>query len=182
MRNILIIEFLEQIKSFNPNLLIEKDVKKKTILLKAGKIASNIYFVKKGCLRIWYNNDGKEVTVEFFFENSLASSFESFIKQEPSIFSIELLEDSVILELSKKNYDHLIEKDLNLKNLMFKIVTVCFTNIIGRLLSLIKNSPQERYDELLKTRPELLHRIPQYYIASYLGITSVSLSRIRGRE
>ena len=154
----------------------------KTILLKEGEIAKKIFLVEKGCLRICFNNNGKDLTFQFFFEGQSVSSLESFRTNEPSLFSIETIEPSVIYVLSKKAYKDIIAKSPKIKD---DIEEQTFKRLIfyqKLFLSRIKDKPEKRYQDLIKNYPEILKRIPQQYIASYLGITAVSLSRIRKRK
>lgn len=173
--------FLDECQVTDPCILQKNNITAKTILTKAGKIADKIYFIEKGCLRLWYNNDGEEITLEFFFEGDTVFSVESFTTQEEGVFTIEALEDSIVLELSKQSYDNLSNSTPQIKELLYEIMFSRFSLIIRRLLFDLKYTPQQRYQKLLNSRPELIQRIPQHYIASYLGITAVSLSRIRNR-
>jgi CRP-like cAMP-binding protein len=154
----------------------------RTILLHEGKISKKAYFIKKGCIRLWFNNNGKEVTFQFFFEGEGVSSIESFNTNQPSLFTIETIEPCILLAITKRDFEKILHESPAIK-------TDVQRNILERLiyyqklfLSRIKDNPQERYTELVKTQPKILQRIPQHYIASYLGVTPVSLSRIRNRR
>lgn len=160
----------------------EKEVPSKTILLNEGDIASNVFFIKKGCIRLWFNKDGRDITFQFFMENQTIASMDSFLNNEPSIFSIESIEPSIIQIIKKKDFEEFLYNSPKLKDLLYQHVLKRFSNYSQLFLSHIKNTPQERYEELLDNHPEIIRRIPQHYIASYLGITSVSLSRIRNRK
>ena len=163
------------------HLLKEVEIPAKTILLHEGDVSKYGYFIKKGCLRLWFNNKGKDVTFQFFFENEAVSSIESFRTGEPSLFTIESIEPSTIVKISKKNYEKIFMADPNYKDFIEQISFKRMMHYSHLFMSYIKNTPEERYKELLKNRPEIIKRVPQHYIASYLGITSVSLSRIRNR-
>ncbi len=164
------------------HLFKREEISAKSILLDEGEIAKNIYFIEKGCLRLSFNNDGKDITFQFFFEGEGISSAESFRYDQPSLYSIESLEPSVVHTLTKTNYFTIIENSPLIK-LNLEEQTIQRLLYIERLfLSRIKNSPQQRYMELLAQYPKILQRVPQHYIASFLGITSVSLSRIRNRR
>lgn len=175
-------KFWAECQITNHDILQQRKIKAKTILTEANKVADKIYFVQKGCLRLWYNNDGEEITLEFFFDGDMVFSVESFITGEVGVFYIEALEDSQIFELDKETYDILLETAPQIKISLYEMMISRFTLIIKRLLFDLKNTPQQRYEVLLKKRPELIRRIPQHYIASYLNITPVSLSRIRNRR
>ena len=163
------------------HLFKEMEIPAKTILLNEGEISKYGYFIKKGCLRLWFNNKGKDVTFQFFFENEAVSSIESFRSGEPSLFTIESIESSTILKISKKNFEKIFMENPEYRELINETIFTRLTYYSRLFMSYIKNTPEERYKELLKTRPHIIKRIPQHYIASYLGITSVSLSRIRNR-
>lgn len=153
----------------------------KTILLEEGKISDKMFLVKKGALRVFFYQDGKELTLEFITENQAVSSFDSFLNGNPSDFVIETLESTTVYELQAETFHRLMENE-EFQHIFLPLFYKRFCEINKRLISFIRDSPQERYQQLLKNRPELLLRFPQHYIASYLGITSVSLSRIRNRR
>jgi len=158
------------------------EIPAKTILLEEGKISRTMYFIEKGCLRTWINNNGKDITTQFFFEGQKVSSIESFRTNQPSLYSIESIEPCILQTISQKAFKSILDSSPELK-------TEIEEHLFKRLLqsqrlffSYLKNNPQQRYEELLEQHPEIVLRVPQHYIASYLGITSVSLSRIRNRH
>jgi CRP-like cAMP-binding protein len=158
------------------------EVPAKTTLLKEGEIAKHTYFLEKGCVRIWFNHGGKDVTLNFFFDGEGVSSIESFRTGKPSVYYLETLEPSIIYKISKKDFDFILQDSPAFKS---RIEDLTFETLFlyqQLFLSRIKDSPEARYKELLKNRPEILLRVPQHYIASYLGITPVSLSRIRNKR
>ncbi len=159
-----------------------EDVPAKAILLKEGEIAKKVFFIEKGCFRLSFNKDGKDITFQFFFEGEAISSAESFRYNQPSLYSIESLEPGIVHVLTKKDYLAIIENSPIIKQAIEEQTYQRLLYIEKLFLSRIKNSPEERYKELLEQYPEILQRVPQYYIASFLGITSVSLSRIRNRR
>jgi CRP-like cAMP-binding protein len=153
----------------------------KTLLLNEGQISARMFLVKSGALREYFYSDGRELTLEFITENQAVASFDSFLNGTRSEFLIETLEPSVVYEIPVEMFREWMktfEFQQNFNMLFYKR----FSEISKRLMSFIRDSPQQRYEELLRNRPELLLRFPQHYIASYLGITSVSLSRIRNRR
>ena len=163
------------------HLFKEMTVPAKTILLHEGDVSKHGYFIKEGCLRLWFNNKGKDVTFQFFFENEGVSSIESFRSGEPSLFAIESIEPSIIYKISKKNFEKIFMDNPAYSEFMHEIIYKRLSHYSRLFMSYIKNTPEERYKEMLKNSPHIIKRIPQHYIASYLGITSVSLSRIRNR-
>lgn len=155
------------------------EVPAKTILLNEGEIARHTYYIEKGCVRIWFNHQGKDITLNFFFEGEGVSSIESFREGKPGHYYLETLEPSIIYRIERENFRYILEDSPAFKR---KIEEETFKQLFmyqNLFLSRIRDSAAERYKELIRNRPEILMRIPQHYIATYLGITSVSLSRIR---
>ena len=180
-----IIEILKKDKikwSEFENSFKEKKIPSKTILLEAGKISNHVYLIKKGCLRSWFNKDGKDITVQFFFENQPVASIDSFLNNKPSLFTIESIEPSIIISISKSNFEKLYNLYPEFKEVFYDYLFKRFRNYAELFLSRIKDTPKERYEDLVKNHPDIIKRVPQHYIASYLGITPISLSRIRNRK
>lgn len=161
-----------------------KEVPAKTVLLKEGRVSQNYIFIEKGCVRLYFNNNGDDSTVQFFFENEGLTSFDSFINDAPSIFTIETIEPSVIYLLPKKYVNELITDLSNhpeFFRLLMRLSAGRQTHYINEFLSLIRDTPEQRYQKLLTERPYIVQRVPQHYIASYLGVSSVHLSRIKSK-
>lgn len=169
---------LNQINSF----FVERTVPSKTVLLQEGEIATHIFFVKKGCLRMVFNKDGKDITLQFFFEGQPVASIESFKTGEPSLFGIESIEPTTLVSVNKADFEYLLRTYSEMNERFLELMFHRFSNYASLFLSRIKDSPQERYNDLVKNHPEIIRRVPQHYIASYLGITPISLSRIRNRK
>ncbi len=160
------------------------EVSTKTILLNEGEISKKAYFIEKGSVRVWFNNNGKDVTFQFFFENDRVSSTESFKKNIPSIVTIETIEPCVVWVISKKDMDRMMSDGFEVPAIREKLIDVLFDRNIHYMkhcLSFIRDTPQQRYLNLIKEKPQIIQRIPQHYIASYLGITTVHLSRIKSK-
>jgi CRP-like cAMP-binding protein len=161
------------------HLFKREEMPAKTFLLREGEIAKKAFYIERGCLRAWFNKEGKDITFQFFFEGQGVSSVESFRTNTPSLFNIETIESSVIHIIAKSDFEHIMHHSETIRK---SIEQHTFERLIyyqKLFLSHIKDSPQERYETLLKNNPEILQRVPQHYIASYLGITPVHLSRIR---
>jgi CRP-like cAMP-binding protein len=158
------------------------EVPANTILLHQGKIAKTMYFIEKGCLRTWINNDGKEITTQFFFEGHSISSIESFRTRQPSLYNIETIEPCNLKTISQQDFKKLIDSFPSLKQDFEEHLFKRLFQAQQLAFSYIKNNPQKRYEELFRQFPHIIQRVPQHYIASYLGITPVSLSRIRNRR
>lgn len=174
---------VETIQEFS-EMFTELSVPAKTILLEQGKQASKVYWIKKGCIRAWLESEGEEITFQFFTENSLVSSIESFWTGKPSTFTLETVETCELLVADKSNIQLLIEKALENEKYRNAFINVIFDrtfDYIQHSVSFIKLTPEQRYLKFAVERPNLVQRIPQYLIASYLGITKVHLSRIKSK-
>lgn len=157
-------------------------VPSKTILLEEEKVAEKLYLIHKGCLRLFFYNNGKDITFQFFFEGDFVASFDSLYKRTPSLFYLESIEPTELTAIRREDFYNLIDNNLSLRQLYEEKLIDRFHVYQQLFLSRIKNTPQQRYEELLKEYPNIIQRVPQHYIASYLGITPVSLSRIRNRR
>ncbi len=151
-----------------------------TILLREGTISRKIFLIKKGCVRTWFCKEDKEITFQFFFEGDVVSSAESFRANKPSIFSIETIETTELLWLDKADMD-IIKQDFEFYDYIIQKAGARQAEFMKHFFSYLANTPLERYEYLLNKRPEIIARVPLQYVASYLGITQVSLSRIRKR-
>jgi CRP-like cAMP-binding protein len=154
----------------------------KTVLLEEGKISKKAFLIEKGCVRTWFNNNGKEITFQFFFEYEGVSSIESFRKGTPSLYAIETIEPSVLHWIHKKDMDSILKDISGLEQTNTRFLDIMLErqfNYMRQFMSFIRDTPRQRWLALLKEKPHIIQRVPLQYIASYLGITAVSLSRIR---
>ena len=158
------------------------EVPAKTVLLEEGKVSGNYIFVEKGCVRAYINNNGVTKTVQFFFENEGLASLESFLENTPSPLTVETIEPSVVYLLPKVYVNKLMDElgqEPGFVNMMIKILAERQIHYMNEFVSFIRDTPLQRYLNLLHQRPHIIQRVPQHYIASYLGITRVHLSRIK---
>jgi CRP-like cAMP-binding protein len=162
-------------------LFTEVHVPAKCTLLKEGEVPRKIFFIKKGCLRASFNNRGKDITFQFFFEGDAVASIEGFRANQPSPISIKSVEASTLIVLHKNGFETLMHDFPEIKDLLLDLAFRRFAQYSQLFLSYLKHTPRQRYEKLLEERPDIIKRVPQHYIASYLGITPVSLSRIRKR-
>ncbi|GAA3988462.1 Crp/Fnr family transcriptional regulator [Mucilaginibacter dorajii] len=169
----------EHVKS----ILKHKTVKKNTILLSYGEICRNIYFVNKGCLRIFNtDNNGEEHNISFCPENWWAVDISSFSAQTPAFYNISALEDTDVFYISHVVLERLYV-DIPKFERFFRILTQNGFNLYQRrITSNLSKTAEERYTQFQKQYPGLEQRIAQKQIASYLGITPVFLSMIRGKK
>ncbi|OXA81613.1 cAMP-binding domain of CRP or a regulatory subunit of cAMP-dependent protein kinases [Flavobacterium aquidurense] len=160
------------------------EVAAKTILLEEGEISKKLFIIEEGCIRVWFNNNGKDLTTQFFFENQSVASIESFMKKIPSPVVMETIEPSVIWWISKNDLDKILEEIKEIPELRDRFINMLFErtfDYMKHFVSFIKDSPTQRYLNLIEERPQVLQRVPQHYIASYLGVSTVHLSRIKSQ-
>jgi CRP/FNR family transcriptional regulator, anaerobic regulatory protein len=159
-----------------------REISKKQVLLKIGHINRNIYFVGQGLFRCFYIREDKEVCSWFMKEMDVMVSVESFFKQIPSYESIQALEDSIVYYVSYDElqfvYNNFPEFNYNARVLAEKYYSLSEQ----RLYALRMQKAPERYRFLTKYFPELIQRVPSKFLASYLGVTDVTLSNIRGKR
>lgn len=173
-----IYELPESSKMALQNNVTEISFPKGHILLKAHKIESNIYFIKKGLVRAYIERDN-EVTFWFGKEGETVLSMKSYVEDQPGYETIELLEECELYELKTENLRKLFSEDVHIANWGRKFAEKELIKTEERLISRQFKNASERYLDLMKDHPELLQRVQLGHIASYLGITQVSLSRIR---
>jgi CRP-like cAMP-binding protein len=187
-----ILEFKKYIQRFlsmpdeDWNLLVpyikEKKLQKQEHLIKEGKVCNEIGFLLQGCMRHYYTREGDEKTTYFYFENNLVSSYFSCITGQPSQLSIEALSDCNLLVFPYNILQQLFKKSHAWEKFGRLIAEYIAIGLEERMVGLLTLSPEERYEQLLKSnKQKIIERVPQHYIANYLGITPVSLSRIRSR-
>ena len=157
-----------------------KSYKKGSVLLSEGELAKECYFVLKGCIRSYYLFDGEEKTTEFYTENQSIRPV-SYITNQPSEYYLACLEDCVVAIGSAERNKRLIEKLPRLESMIMQIKGELLVQNQVSFDNFKHLSPEMRYLKLLETRADLFDRVPLYHLATYLGITAVSLSRMRKR-
>ncbi|MFM2269346.1 MAG: hypothetical protein RL757_2787 [Bacteroidota bacterium] len=184
-------QILNSIKSFvslNPqeeqafiDIFEIKQLQKKDFILREGQICQRITFVNKGCLRLFYNIEGVENTIQFFFADSWYTDYESFLTGQATFENVQVLEPCEIIQIRKDALYKLYDQYPVFDRVGRVMAENAFLSLSRRNQMLTNAAPEERYLNLLQQRPELVERIPQHYIASYLGIQPETLSRIRKR-
>lgn len=157
-------------------------ITKKNDLQPIGHTCKTIYFIKKGVARIYYFKDGIDITEHFFFENSIIARVESLFTGKPSRKAIQILEDAEIIAINSTQLFRLYDTYPEIERLFRKIFEAAYVETVNRIEGMQFHSAEERYNALLNEAPDVLMRVPLKYVASYLGITQVSLSRIRGHR
>jgi CRP-like cAMP-binding protein len=162
--------------------LEERQLAKGDIFAREGKIAKDIGFIIEGNMRHYYTRDGEEKTTYFYFEGHFVSAYISCIRKAPSDLTIEAISDCRLLVFNYKDLQQLYEVSHKWERFGRLIAEYLAFGLEERMTGLLMLSPEERYIQLLESNKyKIIERIPQHYVSSYLGITPVSLSRIRNR-
>lgn len=152
-------------------------------LVEQGQICRKLYYVEKGIGRNFYlNSDGKEITQLFFGEGRFMTSLESFFQESPSLYHVELLEDSIIYSISKEDLDMLFDRYHKMERLGRLLSTEMLTKVVHKLNAIQFQTARERYEYMLTEYPYIIYRVPLGMIASYLGMSQETLSRIRKKK
>lgn len=149
------------------------------ILVREGQYSDKTFFIFNGCARAYYLKDGKDISDWFAFDNDFISSINSFFLNIPSPHFIELLEDSILLEISRIDVERLSDEYNDFERLSKIVVTKTMLQLQERITSMQFHSAEQKYNNILSIRPDIVQRIPLTHIASYIGITLETLSRIR---
>lgn len=184
-----IILFLQSIHPLSPKLVehLLKVIKSKTFLkkdfiLKAGHVSRCAYFISQGLLRAFYIKNDKDISSWFMKEGDFSLSIESFYDQKQSYENIQALEDCNIYSIDYYDLEHIYQQFPEF-NYIGRVLTIKYHKLWAQqLYSLRMQTAQERYQWLLTNHPDLLLRVPAKYIASYLDITEVTLSKIKGKK
>lgn len=154
-------------------------VKKGEIISRAQTYNRNVYFVEKGLLRAFYLENGKDITSNFYTEGKLAANIDTLFQNLPSGNSLEALEDAEIIYCNYENLEILCKVSLPAANFSRYILGTLMYQMSKRIYALQHKTAKEKYEELLEENPNIILRAPLGNIASYLGITQETLSRIR---
>jgi len=157
----------------------KRELKKGEHLLMQGDVCKNIYFLDKGIIRGYYYLEDKEVSSWFGFEEYFVTSFYSYISAKPSMENLQAIEDSVLWSLSKQAIEELFDQFPTIERMVRKAYETYYIRLENRYVNAQFKSAAERYQELMETSPQILQRVPLGYVASYLGISQETLSRIR---
>lgn len=157
-----------------------KKIRKRQYLLQEGDISNHIGFVVKGCFRLYsIGKNGEEHIMRFAIENWWISDFDSFQSGLPSKYHIDALEDGELLMIKREKWNTLLETIPNFKILIDKLTAKNYEVHQNRILSNISETAVEKYDNFMRSYPMIYDRIPLHMIASYLGLSRETLSRVR---
>jgi CRP-like cAMP-binding protein len=160
------------------------NLKKKHYFATHDKVCDKVGFIVKGAVRYYHIKDGEDITGYFSFEEEFVSSYKSYLTGQPGFVHIQALEDTKLITFTHKDMDDMLNNPMlaykmeRFGRLIAEHYLICYED---RVTAFVTQTPEERYLQLLSTGREILQRMPQHYIANYLGITPVSLSRIRKR-
>ncbi len=152
---------------------------KKDILIKPGTVAEHLYYIETGALRSYLIKDGDDLSDYFFLEESFVTDFASYFGQKPSPFFLEALEPTTLYRLRRADLISLGRQFPKIETFQRILAEKAFVEIEERMRLLHHASLEERYTWLLQKIPEVMQRVPQYHVASYLGVKPESLSRIK---
>ena len=158
------------------------NIKKNTDLQPIGHTCRTIYFINKGIARIYYYKDGIDITESFAFENNIIARVESLFSGRPSRKGIQILEDAEVVAVNSSLLFKLYDSFPEIERLFRKIFEAAYVDTVHRIEVIQFHNAEERYKALISEAPNVLQRVPLKHVASYLGITQVSLSRIRAMK
>jgi CRP-like cAMP-binding protein len=161
------------------NVMHERHVNKGEVLLKEGQVCRQFYFIFRGCMRSFSIENGREANIKFYIEDDMACNFESFKKEEPSQSYLVAMEDSIVYYGIKTEVVPVLESDSTFYLFVFRFFQDLYFREEEHANTFKLLPPEERYRHLLENYPQYLQRIPISYLASYLGMSRETLTRIR---
>jgi CRP/FNR family transcriptional regulator, anaerobic regulatory protein len=161
--------------------LESRTIAKHEFFVREGQVANEMAIVFKGAFRMYFTYKEREQTGHFMFEGQWLGDYESFLSRKPAVNNVEALEDSEVFCLSYDTMQAMYKMGAQYERFGRLIAEYVYLVAMNSYKSLLLKTAEERYLELLETQPHILERLPQHYIASYLGIQAPSLSRIRNK-
>jgi CRP-like cAMP-binding protein len=164
------------------NKLQTKTFEKGEYLLKKGEQCRKIFYIDTGLAKTYFNKEDKEFIMKFFTENSMFTVLDSYIQHKPSTYIVLALETTTITYIDRTDLDKLCKKHHSFETFFRKLISFAALNMIKRISEMLEENATERYNHFIKENSQLLQRISLGDLANYLGITQVSLSRIRAKK
>ena len=161
--------------------IVVTKVVKSDYILEQGAVCNYIYFLDQGFARQFYYKNGKEITEWFAAEKEFCFSIESYFHHTPSKLTIQALEDSVVIGLHRDALMELSKKHSQISQLALNMLSTSLVYSQQRMETILFESAKDRYRHLLETKPKIIQKVPLAHIASFLGITQETLSRIRAK-
>lgn len=159
---------------------VERTLRRKDVLLHAGDICRYKTFVSKGLLRTYRTTgDGSEHIMQFSPENSWITDPESFVNLTPSVYNMDVLERCELVMWTKKDFNYLLDHVPGLRAYSDRLISGNLLRTRERVFSAISSNAEEKYDDFVKTYPGIFTRVPLHMVASFLGVSRETLSRIR---
>ena len=162
--------------------LESKTYRKGDFLLKADETCRYFYFIEKGLVKLFFDNGDKDFIMTFFAENAFFAELSGFLTGKPSKYMIVALEQTEILRIHRDVIMDLCKKHHSAETLFSKLYSKAPVNMMGRISEMLEDDGKKRYYNFLEQRPDLIQRISLGDLADYIGITQVSLSRIRAQK
>ncbi|MEK6481936.1 Crp/Fnr family transcriptional regulator [Catalinimonas sp. 4WD22] len=157
----------------------EEHYPKGFMLHRQQTVCKHIYFVTKGVIRSFYLKDGKDITAHFAIDMGVISAADSFIFNRPSRYNLEVLEDTTVYTMTRNELENYLEQHPHYEHTARLFVEELYMDLVDRVEMLMFYSAQERYEALVLQSPDIVQRVSLGHIASYLGITQETLSRVR---
>ena len=184
-----LITTLQRLAPFSPEAIADAEAclhtqafQKNDPLLKQSAICRKLLYIDKGLVKTYFFNDDKEFIMRFFTEGALFTVVDSFVQQAPSLYNIMALEETTVTYLLHADLEILVKKHHCVETAYRKLLSIATTNMMKRISEMLEENATERYNHFLQDHGELLQKISLGDLAAYLGITQVSLSRIRGKK
>jgi CRP-like cAMP-binding protein len=159
--------------------LVVKQLQKGRFIVKAGQVCNYVSFINSGLVRLYYTVDGKDISIGFARAGDYTSEYESFLMRKAAAQNIEALTDCEVIDLAYEDMQTMYKRHSNFQEFGRKIAELLFIMLNERNTALLVLSPEERYRQMIQSNPHLLQVVPQYMLASYIGVTPEHLSRIR---
>lgn len=172
-------EIIKQVLQDFSQVLSEEQYPKGYLLHRQESVCRHIYFVTSGAIRSFYLKDGKDITAHFAMDLGVISAADSFIFNRPSRYNLEVLEDSTVFCMTRQQLESFLEQHPLYEHTARLFVEELYMDLVERVEALMFYSAQERYEQLVRQNPTIIQRVSLGHIASYLGITQETLSRVR---